>query len=275
MAKNFLFLMTDEHRYPPVYELNDRILTKWKEQNLSAYNFLRDNGIDFQNHYTESSACTPARANIFTGKKLKNHKLSQTSGFAKPEHDDKLSWLDDKTKTMGHYFRELRYETYYVGKWHLSLENINEDNLITRTGLINNELYEKYRMTNKLDKYGFDGWIGPEPHGAGFFKSGSVVDNFYLSETTDFFEERSKQIGGKPFLLVVSLVNPHDIVLYSKWKLLNKINENIHIENIGFDKCPTEDEEFDHRPDIHKKYKSAYEELMYPKFLHRYLHKNN
>lgn len=73
---------------------------------------------------------------------------------------------------MGDYFREAGYQTHYKGKWHIS----NEDIIIpgTRnslpsyhpvTGVPDRQLEEIYLRANRLDDFGFSGWVGPDPIG--------------------------------------------------------------------------------------------------------------
>src|SRR5690242_15181374 len=46
---NFLILMCDEMRFPPIYESQE--IKKFRQQYLQTQNFLRQNGADFQRHY--------------------------------------------------------------------------------------------------------------------------------------------------------------------------------------------------------------------------------
>jgi hypothetical protein len=56
---NFLILMCDEMRYPPIYE--SQATKAFRQQYLQTQNSLRENGIDFQRHYAASVACSPSR----------------------------------------------------------------------------------------------------------------------------------------------------------------------------------------------------------------------
>ena len=77
---NFLILMCDENRFPPVYE--DEQIMQWRKTNLVTQEFLRANGMEFNNHYTGATACAPARATIFTGQYPSLHGVTQTTGVA-------------------------------------------------------------------------------------------------------------------------------------------------------------------------------------------------
>ncbi|APH15944.1 sulfatase family protein [Clostridium sporogenes] len=62
---NFLIILVDEQRYPPIYE-NEQIRT-WRKNNLLSENFLRKHGLAFYNHYVGSTACSPSRGTLYTG----------------------------------------------------------------------------------------------------------------------------------------------------------------------------------------------------------------
>ena len=90
---------------------------------------------------------------------------------------------------------------------------------------------EAYDKAAVLKKYGFEdnSWTGPEPHGAAPPKTGAVRDPLFADEAIGILErvegeyeawERAKENGEEqvgpepePFLLVICLVNPHDVCL--------------------------------------------------------------
>src|SRR5262249_20909831 len=111
---NFLILMCDEMRFPPIYESD---ATKaFRRQYLQVENFLRKNGADFQRHYAASVACTPSRASIYTGQYPSLHGATQTTGAAKEAFDPDMFWLDpNSVPTFGDYFRAAGYSTLWRG----------------------------------------------------------------------------------------------------------------------------------------------------------------
>lgn len=227
---NILLLLVDEMRYPPPYESAD--IKLWREQNLVTQQWLRNNGLEFHRHYIGSAACAPSRTTLFTGQYPSLHGVTQTNGIAKQAADSDMFWLDRNTvPTMGDYFREAGYRTFYKGKWHVSYEDIIIPG--THQGLPsydpstgypdqNQDLYEK---ADRLEAFGFSGWIGPEPHGRNPRDSGSSAgsgasgrDEFYAAETVALIQALEQQkldrVDDPPWLIVTSLVNPHDITLY-------------------------------------------------------------
>lgn len=144
-----------------------------------------------------------------------------------------MFWLDRNTvPTMGDYFRTAGYRTYYRGKWHISHEDIvipgTHSSLASYdpiTGVPDKREEELYAQADRLDGFGFTGWIGPEPHGRNPRNSASSAavglsgrDEVYAAETVRLIEllDRRKRHGEiiEPWLIVASFVNPHDIVLY-------------------------------------------------------------
>lgn len=227
---NFLVLLVDEQRYPPVYENPE--IAEWRKRHLVTQQFLRSNGVEFHRHYIGSSACCPSRATLLTGHYPSLHGVSQTNGVAKESYDPDMFWLGSSTvPTMGNYFRAAGYETYYKGKWHLSDEDIIVPGTHNSVPSYNeltgwpDDRQRLYACADRLENFGFSGWIGPEPHGKNPRNSASSAaygasgrDEFYAEEAASLIEaldRRRKRHGeAAPWLLVASFVNPHDIVLY-------------------------------------------------------------
>lgn len=227
---NFLIIMTDEERYPPVYEPEEVAL--YRKKHFAGRNALRENAIEFHRHYTGSTACAPSRASLFTGQYPSLHGVTQTSGMAKSSFDPAIFWLEpDTVPTMGDYFRSGGYRTFYHGKWHVSDMDIiipgTHDALLTNNddGKTDPRRIEQYRAANRLDEFGFNGWIGPEPHGKLKANSGTVRDPGFANQTIDLLsaldQEAAKKPDLPPWLTVCSFVNPHDIVFFGlPWLLL-------------------------------------------------------
>lgn len=221
---NVLLFLVDELRYPTVYD--GPVLREWMERNLHAQNVLRKNGVDFKRHYVQSAACAPSRASIFTGQYPSLHGVSQTDGIGKTAQDPGMYWLDpNMVPTLGDYFRAAGYRTHYKGKWHISEADIkvpgthNSLNSNDANGTPIPENTVLYERANRLDDYGFDGWIGPEPHGQAQSNSGWVRDPLYMQEALRVLDRLEEDPSDEPWLLVNSYVNPHDIVLFGLlWK---------------------------------------------------------
>ncbi len=170
-SPNVLVIMTDEERYPPPYETPE--IDDFRRTQLPSRDRLRAGGLEFHRHYAGSTACVPSRATLFTGQYPSLHGVSQTDGVAKQASDPAMGWLDpDEVPTLGDWFRAGGYQTHYRGKWHVSHADLpipgSHEGLMASDddGRPIAEAIEAYRRADRLDPFGFSGWIGREPHGA-------------------------------------------------------------------------------------------------------------
>jgi choline-sulfatase len=242
---NILLILCDEYRFPVAYESSD--LQQFRSQYLTAEESLRENGLEFTNHYIMTAACVPSRTSIFTGQYPSLHGNTQTPGAAKTNIEADMYWLDPNTvPTMGNYFRAGGYDTYYKGKWHISEADIHipgtYDPLLTFTaqGEPDPQAEDTYLAADRLDAYGFSGWIGPEPHGTNPLNSGSSAtgaigrDEKFATQAVDLLHQLAgRGDSGRPWLLVNSYVNPHDITTWGtytlqdpSWNLLGQLDNS-------------------------------------------------
>ena len=193
--------------------------------------------MQFNNHYAMSAACQPSRTSIFTGAYPSLHGVSQTSGGAKAVYEWDMQYLDPASvPTMGDDFRAGGYRTYYKGKWHLSLPDIFIPGTTTAyttyesdgTPIPANEA--RYVEAERLEEFGFSGWIGPEPFGNTPLNSGSSAGVGNSGRDEHIARMAAELIGEQepdpdsPWLIVSSFVNPHDISLWGTLSLLNQQN---------------------------------------------------
>jgi arylsulfatase A-like enzyme len=220
-APNILVIMTDEERYPPPYE--DASMARFRREQLGARESLRDGGLEFHRHYAGSTACLPSRTTLFTGQYPSLHGGVNTDGMAKKNSDPGMGWLDpNSVPTLGDWFRAGGYETHYRGKWHVSHADLmipgTHESLMASddTGTPIPAAVAAYKGADRLDPYGFSGWIGREPHGAAKADCGTVRDGVFAEQVVDLFAELAGARRAGPWLAVASFVNPHDIA-FSGW----------------------------------------------------------
>jgi choline-sulfatase len=229
---NILLILCDEYRYPVVYESAQ--LQEFRDQYLTAENSLRENGLEFEDHYIMTAACVPSRTSIFTGQYPSLHGNTQTPGAAKRNVEMDMFWLDpDTVPAMGSYFRAGGYDTYFKGKWHVSDADIHipgtYEPLLTFNdkGEPDPQTEKEYLNADRLGPYGFSGWIGPEPHGPDPLNSGSSAtdaigrDEKFATQAVDLIDQLASRGSGRPWLLVNSYVNPHDITAWGEYTLGN------------------------------------------------------
>ncbi len=270
---NIMIFMVDEERYPVSYETEETRL--WRKKNFKALDWFQNHGMVFNNHYAGSAACVPSRATIFTGQYPSLHGVTQTTGAAKNSTDPDVFWLDSATvPTMGDYFRAGGYRTYYRGKWHVSdadilmpgthqpLHSYDDD------GNPIKPVIDLYKQADRLDEFGFSGWIGPEPHGSAKANTGTNRDPGFAKETIELIEEleteKKKSAGEQaPWLIVNSFVNPHDIVLFGlAWKNFGYPFKEGFVPEIG--KPETQNESLDTKPGCQQSYVEVYPKMLMP-----------
>lgn len=277
---NFLFLMVDEMRTPPCYETPE--LKKWREKNLKAQELLRTYCMDYRRHYAASTACAPSRTTLFTGQYPSLHGVSQTTGMAKSSHDPDVYWLDPSTvPTMGDYFEVAGYQTYYKGKWHISDADIIIPGTTTAiesvepiTGFPNADYTNLYYNSNRLDGFGFNSWIGPEPHGGNPINSGASAKNLvggrdpiFAEQVVDLIHDLETRDSDKPWLLIASFVNPHDITLYGDYAAALPIYNFEIDQSVPFiPPPPTYDENLESKPLAQQSYKLTYPLALQPNY---------
>ena len=304
---NILILMCDEMRFPPVYESQQT--QEFRQTYLQTQNLLRQNGVEFQRHYAASVACVPSRASLFTGHYPSLHGVTQTTGAAKESFDPDVFWLDpDSVPTMGDYFRAAGYDTYWRGKWHVSDADMlipgTNSQLVSydpATGVPNSAKESLYSNADRLDRFGFSGWIGPEPHGKAPLNSGSSVPPGQQGRDVGFAQQAVRLIQqldrnkkkSEPWFMVSSFVNPHDITLWGLWTNTGQAGDfdfqiepyvpYVLFDPVKFDQ--TKNDDLSKKPSAQASYQSSYAKWMQlilddPLTLERYyryyyqLHKN-
>jgi len=270
---NILLFMVDEERYPVSYETEE--IKKWRKETFKAQDWLREHGMEFHRHYAGSAACVPSRATIFTGQYPSLHGVTQTTGTAKESTDPDVFWLDPSTvPTMGDYFRAGGYRTHYRGKWHVSHADIMMPGTHTALHSYDDKgnpvktVIDLYRQADRLNDFGFSGWIGPEPHGSAKANTGTNRDPGFAQETIELLDEleaeQKKSAGDQPpWLIVNSFVNPHDIVLFGlAWKQFGYPFTQGFVPNIPVPE--TQSESLATKPECQKSYVDVYPKMLTP-----------
>jgi arylsulfatase A-like enzyme len=262
---NVLVIMTDEERYPPPYE--DDATREFRRTRLPARQHLLDTSFQLHRHYVASTACLPSRASLFTGQYPSLHGVTSTDGLAKSSDDPAMTWLDpDTVPTMGDWFRAAGYRTHYRGKWHISHADLlvpgTHDPLGTndKEGSVLAAAHDAYRRADRLDPYGFGGWIGREPHGADPADTGFVRDPLFADQVVDLFGELAT--GADPWLAVASLVNPHDIAFSGVgWQLLGFPEPDDTVPDIP--EAPSQADSLADRPTAQQQFRDLWPKLLY------------
>jgi arylsulfatase A-like enzyme len=259
--------MTDEERAVPPYE--SRKLRAWRDRTLSGRKWFDEHGVSFARHYTGSLACVPSRPTIFTGHYPDLHGVTQTDGIGKTFDDSRMRWLrQGEVPTLGNWFRAAGYDTHYDGKWHISHADLHDADgraLATNDddGLVDHAAVQRYRDADPLAPFGFSGWVGPEPHGAGLADAGVRRDPLIADRVVTWLIDRyARRRAGepdaqRPFLLVASFVNPHDIVLFPTWVRRSPLQPS-RLDPPHVPAAPTADEDLATKPAAQIAFREAY-----------------
>jgi arylsulfatase len=182
--RNIIFVICDQESYH---------LTARDDYKLPARQALMRHGVTFRNHYIASAMCSPSRAAFLTGQP------PQVNGvFDQTEYSYQASLSPDRPN-MGSVLKALGYQTAYLGKFEM-----DKPLLADRPGV---------NYSTAARPYGFDE----------FLATGDVRSGPRYGYETDFSTAgegvrwlrtnvpKSRE-SGKPFFLVLSFLNPHDIM---------------------------------------------------------------
>lgn len=263
-----IVIMTDEERAVPPYEAPS--VLAWRDRTLAGRKWFDDHGVRFDRHYTGSLACAPSRPTIFTGHYPDLHGVTQTDGLGKTADDSRMRWLRrGEVPTLGNWFRAAGYDTHYDGKWHISHADLTDPAtgrpLPTNdaNGVVDPAAVRRYLDADPLGPFGFSGWVGPEPHGALPGNAGVRRDpltaNRVVAWLTDRYARRREgdPAALRPFLLVASFVNPHDIVLFPLWTRRSPVQPS-PLDPPAVPPAPTADEDLSTKPAAQIAFREAY-----------------
>lgn len=193
---NLMLIMTDQER-PPMW-----IPAGWEAANLPNTTRLKNNGLTFTHAFCATAMCTPSRNALFTGLfPAQNHAASTlTEDYLQTPLEPQL---DPSLPNMATCLKEAGYDVIYKGKWHMSHGIDGVDGTY---------------MEDDISRYGFDAWDAPDAGGdtaAHNFGGGTANhDARFINDAKAFLQNRIQNPTGRPFCLIVSLVNPHDVLAY-------------------------------------------------------------
>lgn len=240
---NLVLVITDQQRPPMHWGEVDQ---EWLDRLTPADAELRRTGVTFDRAFTATAMCSPSRASFLTGTYPSRHGVTLTLTEDHVWSDPKaLPWALSKARravrdgavkaarvrrsfmrnllrlgpksgdepelpagidTLATMLREGGYHVAMRGKWHLT-KPLNGKSWTLADG----ERIER--------DYGFSGWepadaggdILPENFGGGNGGPGEGWDEVYTQQVEAFL---AREDLPEPFCLVVSFINPHDVLAY-------------------------------------------------------------
>ena len=242
---NFMIVITDQQSGNPYWPEG------WAEKNLPAMRWLKENGITFNRAYTNSCTCSPARVSMLTGLYPAQHGVTEVlefdniARFASDVTADQGSsqavgmnakerrqrGMTSNVQNLAKVLKTAGYNVIFKGKWHLTKPaNFVRD---PERG-IDQKYWTRTDAEQLAERYGFDGWTWPdagdnlaiENMGGGTTNNDQrFVDGhgqaakygdvpYELLEPESAIHFLKTYDSDKPFCLIVSLVNPHDVLAY-------------------------------------------------------------
>ncbi len=276
---NFMIVITDQQSGHPYWPEG------WEDANLPAMRRLKENGITFNRAYTNSCTCSPARVTMLTGLYPAQHGVTEvlefdntqrvisdltsdtgnpTSNLALNVKERRQRGLTGNLQNLAKILRTAGYNVIFKGKWHLTkpanwVKDPAKD--------IDQKYWTQVDAQQIAERYGFDGWTWPdagdnlkiENMGAGSTKNDQrFVDGRgqaakYGDVPYDILEPQSvvhflrTYDSDKPFCLIVSLVNPHDVLAYPMtYKDAGYKDEDFR--DLPIDRPPTWNEDLSTKP---------------------------
>lgn len=241
---NLLVIVTDQQR-APMHWPDGR---EWLDALAPADAELRRTGVSFTSACTATAMCSPSRASFLTGTYPSRHgvSLTLTEGDLYPDPRNSVATLREGAAlalsgeaprgtlarslvrgalrlgpkgggepelpagipTLGSRLRQAGYTVAYKGKWHLTMPLAGHGNW----GPADAERLER--------DFGFPGWEPPDagentdPAGFGGGTAGASTEGFDEDYTRQAERFLASADLPEPFCLIVSLVNPHDVLGY-------------------------------------------------------------
>lgn len=194
---NLVLIITDQERAPMHWPEG------FAEEHLPSRARLMRHGVSFDQAICNTSMCSPSRATFLTGLMPAQHRVIDTLTSAGPISPSETV-LSPELPNLATMLRAAGYDVEYRGKWHLSKGPDGGEDV----------------RPEDLAAYGFGGWITPDSGGdtqpKNFGGGRADHDADYIEQALDFLRERAASGNETPFCLVISLVNPHDVLAFPR-----------------------------------------------------------
>jgi choline-sulfatase len=203
---NVILFLTDQERgiqhFPP----------DWLRENLPGMRRLRQHGLSFERAFTNACMCSPARSTLMSGYFPAQHGVKYTleEDMPYPEYPAQSELpLPSVIPNLATVMKAAGYNVVYKGKWHCSKPAQKEN-----------------AVPADLEKYGFLRWDPPD---AGANQSVPEAGGGFIDNDGRFMDSNGEVATGnegilqyldstaaqqQPFFMVISLVNPHDVLFY-------------------------------------------------------------
>jgi len=278
---NILLVITDQQRQPRHWPQDPG----WLRELMPNEAELARTGLTFTSAFCNTAMCSPSRATLFTGRYPAEHgvTLTLTAADLHPDprnapavtetmirilrrheapvkrvltqyargalrlgpHSGNEPVLPPGMSNLATMLREAGYEVAYKGKWHLTHPS-GDGALLSG--------WDQRDATRIAADYGFADWEAPdagenakaENFGGGNAGHGRGWDEVYTSQAERWLGRTDLP---EPFCLVVSLVNPHDVLGYPASCLRGGYAAD-EFRGLGVELPPTVDEDLGTKPGV-------------------------
>ncbi|MER2084446.1 sulfatase-like hydrolase/transferase [Rhodococcus sp. (in: high G+C Gram-positive bacteria)] len=203
---NIVVIITDQERRPMYWPQG------WADQNLPNRKRIADHGLTFDQAVCNTAMCSPSRSTFFTGLYPAQHGVTRTlteGGTVSPTEPQ----LQVSEQNMAKLLASAGYNVQYRGKWHLSKGVEGGD-----------------PTSDDVAGFGFEGWIPPDTGqdtNPDHFGGGCADHDRRVAEEAVDFLSGPAVTSGQPWALIVSFVNPHDVLAYPQtWNAMNGTCDN-------------------------------------------------
>lgn len=236
---NILILITDQQSANPYWP------ERWEEEHLPAMQRLKAHGLTFKRGYTNSCTCSPSRATLLTGLYPAQHGVQEVLEFdnsvptvsvdssgqvsvTKPNVKERRQvGLGSGLQNLARIIKTAGYNVVYKGKWHLTKP-------VQFSTTIGQRYWTEADVAHIADHWGFDYWSMPDAgdnlaianmggghtNNDGRFVDGRGQAAKYGAWPYEVLHRQSAchflrtYDSDKPFCMIVSLVNPHDVLAF-------------------------------------------------------------
>jgi choline-sulfatase len=202
LGMNVVLFLTDQERKTQHFPAG------WEERNLPGLTRLKQHGLSFENAFTNSCMCSPARSTWLTGYFPAQHGVKYTLEEDMPACQYPQVELPLGLKNIATVMSAAGYNVVYKGKWHCS------------------KPAGDHWAPSDLAKYGFQRWDPPD---AGANQDITQAGGGWVHHDYRYIHDdgawpigqegalaylRNHAAAQQPFFMIVSLVNPHDVLFY-------------------------------------------------------------
>jgi choline-sulfatase len=195
---NLVLIVTDQERAPMHWPEGS------VERRMPSRRRMMRHGVSFSRATCSTAMCSPSRATFFTGVMPAQHRVIDTLTDDGPVSATETV-LSPQLPNLASMLRAGGYDVHYRGKWHLSKGSDGGLDDVT---------------AQEIAAYGFEGWVPPDAGGdtrpENFGGGRADHDAGYIAQAVEFLRGRAMSERAAPFCLVVSLVNPHDVLAFPR-----------------------------------------------------------